>query len=417
MFFQKNMYKKTILVISNYENTIRWSKYYSAFRSLGYEVYSLCFSDRDVKCSLSVDLIPLDIRKVKPKKDYATSTCGWDFNYSLSRQGINPDKINVLNFKNKIFELFATKNYRFVFGEKTWPYEICISKIAKQLNVDYFTPVSIRIPQKYTFFSVEYETPININGCLSGEEINRIILAQKNGDKPAYFEENNKINLLNKFSANIQNFWTGRPEKLTDITIFWRILNLIRKQRNKRLVNSLRINNNTRYCIYVHVQPEASIDYLGGGLRKNDILVDWLSILNSEHSIMQGIEELCSIKFHTNYLGQFQGFAKECSWLSRNTNQSEINLLNGIVPITVSGTIALESLWKGVSPIVMGRPYFEQFSGIQKVTNYSEFKDALLNQDRIKVDISLVETNMRDICAKCFNSEDQQSIKNYVSYL
>jgi hypothetical protein len=408
---------KKILVICNYENTIKWRNYYVAFKSQGYKVYSLCFSNRDVESSISAGLIPIDTRKVKPNSEYNEFRCGWDFNYSWSRQGITPKKNEINDFKKKIIEVLLSGGYRFIFGEKTWPYEIAISLLAKQLALSYLTPVCLRIPQKYTFLSAEYEVPLNIKDCLSDDEVDEIIRSQKNGEKPDYFANNNNIKFSTKIAANMRNIMSGQPERLTNVTWQWRINNVIGKWRNKLLMDSMRTNNGTRYCVYVHVQPEASIDYLGEGLRKNNILIDWLSIINVENFGLKGIDDICSIKFHSNYLGQFQGFDKHCSWLTKNNVNSEENLSNGVIPITVSGTIALESLWHGVPPIVLGRPYFESFRGVTKVTNFSEFKDALLNPMLNKIDLSLLESDLRSISTKCFNSEDPQSIEKYVAQI
>jgi capsule polysaccharide modification protein KpsS len=162
------------------------------------------------------------------------------------------------------------------------------------------------------------------------------------------------------------------------------------------------------------VQPEASVDYLGDGIRSLDEIIDWLS--NFESSSGEG--DKMSFKFHSNFAGQFQNFTEKHTWVRRNFGTVEENLVKGILPVTVSGTVALEALWLGYPAVVLGKPYFEGFHGITKIRSYDDFKKLLSGQLHLETVSKdrLIEDTV-SFLQSCYNVDSSKSLVDYVKQL
>ena len=408
--------ESTVLIVANYENTVRWSKYYAAFKHNKCKPIVLCFCDRDIKNAQISRVDHIDFRTVKTENTKSKSEGFWDFNYSWNRQGIVLTQKDICIFVSKIKTIIKQKQPLFFFGEKTWPYEIKIASISNEFSVNYLTPVSLRIPDNYYYFSNQYEIPINVLGVVAQHQKEEILTAQREVRRPSYFNSNNAIAFRTKAGSLYRNIFRGKDEYVTRQSVIWRILNGVSKARNSVTAFQQATDNLTKFCYYVHVQPEASIDYLGCGFRSNEIVLDWISYAMGTGIISNNCgKQLIALKYHPNFRGQFQGIKKHHYWISKNTGDSIENLKNGIVPITISGTIALESLWMGISPIVLGRPYFREFPGVIAVNSFQEMVDALLRPSYDFRQFGQLEESINNIINKSFDCTCQNQIDNYVS--
>ena len=416
--FLNHSKSKTIIVVSNWENTEKWAPFYQAFEENEYNVKILCFSNSDIKSALVTGRYFIDFRKINYSQSSAVNThnIGWDDIYSLRRVGGAPNRDEIQVFKKKVNQIILEHNPVIFFGEKTWPHELFINLIAKKSGIKYLSPICVRIPDKYFYLSSELELPEFSEGSLSELEVSDGINQLIQRKPPKYSRtQMNGIPRKERLISYIHSIRSLQAEAYSRPNVWHRIKSGCQKYVNNWAAHRIPIVANSKFCYFVHVQPEASIDILGNGLRSNQTIFDWVS-----YSIGQGkieipkTEPILSVKFHSSFRGRWETINLSHLNLPQIVQPSNEILDRGIIPITVSGTIAIEALVAGIRPIVLGSPFFKNAPGIITVNSCQELSDAMSYSDYKWQSVDSTIEYMQSTYKKCFNINQLESISKYV---
>lgn len=181
---------------------------------------------------------------------------------------------------DKLTQFIKEKKIEIIFGETTAAHEIITAMIVKSINIKFFKPHTVRIPDnRFAFFEGYSEKDVlKLTSPDWSEERNNEFISEyeSNKKKPYYVATNNTKNEYANISyyktifKKLKDIWQEKSSNFTEKSLYHHLF--IEKKYlyplNRFIIlNFLKfntINSNGKYVLYtMHVQPEASIDVLG----------------------------------------------------------------------------------------------------------------------------------------------------------
>lgn len=408
---------KNIIFINNFELYKQYIYVLEALRNQGYLINVICIDDTYLDWAIKKNFI---IHKFSISKYSSLNTkfnLPWDWGTQFSRvsyknsQPLIREKINF--FKETLIKLKP----KFVLGEKTWPHERSLYLSCKDLKINYLTLTSLRKPYDFNFFSPHYEDPsFNIKPTISKFKKDFAVDFLFSNKRPDYYHQIKKgVSIDERLKKIIIYFYKYFFNSYSKIDFSLHCDTFFRTLINKRILSQSEKCDFSKFCYFTHFQPEASIDYLGGGIRNNEIIFDWISHLLSTGEL-ENIDNsyLISYKTHDLYKGKFLNMKNIMRCWPRFSGSSYQALNLGMVPITISGTIALEAIAKKIKPIVIGYPYFRNFKSILNASSKEELSTCMSQNDYSIKDIDDVKKEYLEIASLCIDIKSQECCEKFI---
>ncbi len=268
-----------------------------------------------------------------------------------------------------IIDFFVVNKISLVFGELTWAHELMVFRLVqKKLSgkCKYLNPHTVRIPSGFFgFFVDEFQSELYMRVAFCS------CLPKIKKSKPDYLRQNN-IALSKHFSfagrvSRFYNFITRNTYDKNDPTMFRSMLG----QFVSRIITE--INSETwRFvkkrkaedffgsdfvCVFLHKQPEASIDVVGRYYE--DQLIN---IINIWRSLPE--KWILLIKEHSNAIGDRSlGFYRSVLNLNNTfivgSSEDSYKLIeHAKLVISVSGTVCYESALASVRSLTFSPMFF-----------------------------------------------------------
>ena len=289
-------------------------------------------------------------------------------------------------------EIFVrSNNIGVVFIEPTWTHEILTCKICEKMGIPVWAPVKSKLaPNKFFFFSgyknekaFERSTTECID-AVSDEFLNYVDIK----NKPQYFNRFNKRNKLtwSKFSVlydisklaitndkniNIQPTWTCVVRK--KIGAILRAPFLIRRAGFCKQSDI----QDPYVLVTLHVQPEASIDVVGGRFADQLNFIRCLARTTPATHIVV-------VKEHPHAFGDRKlSFYRELGAMPRVIilspwEESRASIQNADLVISNTGTSSLEAAMLGVPAVTATKMYFEKLMVVPSFNPATEYVSELL---------------------------------------
>lgn len=296
--------------------------------------------------------------------------------------------------QNLVANFIKKNEIHTIFGENTTAEELLICRLCKcvkELNCDYFSLMTTRIPGKrFYFFEDERQAQVFKRKNYNSED--KIDLEIK---KPSYAILNDKIirnsmsfsGLLNRF----KRFITGENIEKTDPDVIVnkktaflvKTREVINQQRYKRIIKSdLSDIKGKKYVFYgFHKQPESSVDVCGRYMENQLQIVKniWRQLPPDWYLV---------IKEHSNAIGdRSPAFFRELIKypnviLIKESIDSKFIISNAQIVITNTGTMALEAALMGIPAITLSKVVFNclnycQYFTWERFQEFNSLKDTV----------------------------------------
>lgn len=410
---------KNILFVDNWTLHENWINIIEAFEKCNYKIHVLALINHDhqwaKKRSYKIHYFNNFILRKKSISSFKSLQWDWKGYYTrIRKKNKRTDIENQISFLEHV--LFETEPY-IVLGEKTWPHELCMMRLCRQRRINYFSIITVRKPQNLCFMSTKYEEPFtNLEGSLTDIEAEEAYNFIKKGEMPDYtirdiigpkFQDRlNTLKIFLKYSLLRDQ---GR------VSLKLKVGNYIKSIINKNRIRFVKSTKYSKFVYFLHIQPESSIDYLGAGNRNNSTIFDWI-----QHNLYTGKinvsnnKNFISYKPHDALKGHYEDLEEIILTWDKLTISSKEALEKQMVPITISGTIGLEALAKGIKPIIIGKPFFMNFSGVIKVNSSEDF-DKALNYKQYRIfDESIFKKEFLSILEMSFNLSSKKNCLKFI---
>lgn len=375
---------KNICFVANQSKTKFFQGVAKELLGLGINVYWITISDK-IKVQLqheySADnVLSLDRHVVgDPVADFKLNEI------VLSDRSLREQQSWAFNYLNgiqsPIFNFIKKHKIAAIFGEVTWGHEMLILRMTKklsELDCQYITPHTVRIPSGYFgFFTDEEQSELMPRPIGMDYELIKIELV-----KPDYLHLNDKIvgrhySLMQRlkrvagFVFN-KNYEAGNPcmyhAKVKKVAVH------LRREVNRelyRFVRKQKVGANlgdASYVLYpLHKQPEASVDVIG---RYYDD--QYTNILNIWRGLPDGW--MLFVKEHSNAVGDRSiFFYKKVARLNNvlivgAAEDSHELIKSAATVVTVSGTAAYEAALMGKSSLTFAKTFFNKLALCDQIT-------------------------------------------------
>lgn len=291
-------------------------------------------------------------------------------------------------------EIFVrSNNISVVFIEPTWTHEILTCKICEKMGIPVWAPVKSKLaPNKFFFFSGyknEKAFERSATECIdavSAEFLNYVDIT----NKPQYFNRFNKRNKLtwskfrvlydisrlaitNDKNINIQPTWTCAVKK--KIGAILRAPFIIRRAGFCKHSDI----QDPYVLVTLHVQPEASIDVVGGRF------ADQLNFIRCIARTTPATH-IVVVKEHPHAFGDRKlSFYRELRAMPRVImlspwEESRASIQKADLVISNTGTSSLESAMLGVPAVTATKMYFEKLMVVPSFDPSTEYISELLLQ-------------------------------------
>ncbi|SCY47604.1 hypothetical protein [Pseudomonas flexibilis] len=269
-----------------------------------------------------------------------------------------------------------------VIGEATPANELLTSVVCESINVPYYFPITVRIPDnRFAFFKGRFHNDFALRKNIAEEDSQAagewagefLSSFEQRKPKPSYWHKNNK---LPKFQvAWLYKFFKTLLEELkykkSDPTRF--NLSWLLKKRMGEVVNRYRLrcvkfqelSQGESFVLYpLHKQPESSVDVLG------DFYSDQLNLIKQiVRSLPAGYK--LYVKEHSNAIGDRPlSFYREVERLPNakliSPKADSFHLLKfASLVVTVSGTMAYEAGLLGRPVITFSDMFFSKLPSVR----------------------------------------------------
>lgn len=297
---------------------------------------------------------------------------------------------------NKIETFLRSNNIEIVFIEPTWAHEILTCKICEKIGIPVWAPVKSKlVPDKFFFFSgykneIAFKRSAKLDNSIVADEVFNFVQIES---KPQYFNKFSKRSKLtwSKFSVlydisrlaitsdkniNIQPTWLNAVKsKLGAITrapfLMWRVKFCKRSDIHDPYV-----------LVTLHVQPEASIDVVGGRY------ADQLNFIRCLARTTPSTHVLV-VKEHPHAFGDRKlSFYRELVSIPRVMilspwEESRASIVNADIVISNTGTSSLEASMLGVPGVTATRMYFEKLMVVPSFDPSVEKVSELLEKAKV----------------------------------
>lgn len=273
----------------------------------------------------------------------------------------------------KIENFIRTNNIEIVFIEPTWTHEILTCKICEKMGVPVWAPVKSKlVPDKFFFFSgykneIAFERSAQSDMHVIADEVLNFVKVKS---KPQYFKkfsrrskltwskfrvlyDISRLAITNNKNVNIQPTW------------FFAV-----KKKLGAILRAPFLMHFARFCkqsdiqdpyvlVTLHVQPEASIDVVGGRYADQLNFIRCLARTTPSTHILV-------VKEHPHAFGDRKlTFYRELRAIPRVMvlspwEESRTSILNADIVISNTGTSSLEAPILGVPGVTSTRMYFEK---------------------------------------------------------
>lgn len=278
---------------------------------------------------------------------------------------------------DKVTPFIKKKNIQIIFGETTAAHEIITAMIAKSINIKFFKPHTVRIPDnRFAFFEGYSEKNIfKVASPDWSEEKNNKFISEyeDNKQKPYYVAVHNTKNEYVDMSyyktifKKLKDIFQERNSNFTEKSLYHHLF--IEKKYlyplNRFIIlNCLKfytIKDKRKYVLYtMHVQPEASIDVLGIENNNQYETIKKISsnlpynytLLVKAHSSGLGSNTFNSLKKISNIPGV----------MLVDPYQNSLDILKYVdLVYTVSGTIGMEAAILGVKSVSLSPMFYNKF--------------------------------------------------------
>lgn len=310
---------------------------------------------------------------------------------------------------DKIETFLRSNNIGIVFIEPTWTHEILTCKICEKIGIPVWAPVKSKlVPDKFFFFSgykneIVFKRSVKLDNSVVADEIFNFVEIKS---KPQYFNKFSKRSKLtwSKFSVlydisrlaitndkniNIQPTWLcAVKRKLGAIArapfLMWRIKFCKRSDIHDPYV-----------LVTLHVQPEASIDVVGGRY------ADQLNFIRCLARTTPSTHVLV-VKEHPHAFGDRNlSFYRELVSMPRVMilspwDESRAAIVNADIVISNTGTSSLEASMLGVPGVTATRMYFEKLMVVPSFDPSVEKVSELLEKAKVwKENFNLTEIRQK----------------------
>jgi len=320
---------------------------------------------------------------------------------------------------DKIENFLSFNKIGVVFIEPTWTHEILTCKICEKMHIPVWAPQKSKlVPDKFFFFSgykneIAFERTTNTETDIDviGDEVLNYVEVN---NKPQYFRKFNKRSVLtlSKFSVlyditklaitndknvNIQPSWPYSVKK--------KIAAIMRAPFLMRFAGFCMQSDiqDPYVLVTLHVQPEASIDVVGG--RYADQLNFIRCIVRTTPST-----HLVVIKEHPHAFGDRKlTFYRELTTMPRVMilspwEESRKSIMNAEIVISNTGTSSLEAALLGIPGVTATRMYFEKLMVIPSfdpsIQSISELLlrakkwKKVMNHSKVKRELGKIKKNL-----------------------
>lgn len=297
-------------------------------------------------------------------------------------------------YYKEIKNIISNINPSLIIGEATLFHELIAIKISKELNIRYIFPTGTRYPNGRTIFN-KYDTQNFIknkkkSGYVNKFRLNKIFnLILNNKHLPQHMESYSlvfKLKLLifkfYAFYAYIsgEKYNTPSPIKYTELyvrRIYSKFLWKIKSSKNKKNLDQLLMKKVVLYPL--QIQPESNIDVWGYPHSNQVKIITDLSYKLKKIGYYVAVKTNPKFKYEINYKS-----------LINLNNLSNLILIPPDVSMnylikycdaifSITGTIILESVIKGIKVFTLDKSDFSNHHGITKVKKIDEIIPKLKN--------------------------------------
>ena len=293
----------------------------------------------------------------------------------------------------KIETFISSNNIGVVFIEPTWTHEILTCKICEKMGIPIWAPVKSKLlPDKFYFFSgykneVAFKRSKEVNFDAVNNEVLHFFEAK---NKPQYFSKFNRRNkiTISKFSVfyDITKLAITNDKNVNIQPKWWFAI-------SKKLVAIIRapyLMRHAGFCkqsdiqdpyvlVTLHVQPEASIDVVGGRYADQLNFIRCLARTTpSTHVVV--------VKEHPHAFGdRALSFYRELAAMPRVLilspwEESRVAIMNADLVVSNTGTSSLEAAILGIPAVTATRMYFENLMISPSFNPVVQSVASLLNQ-------------------------------------
>ena len=263
-------------------------------------------------------------------------------------------------YDEKINDLLLKIEPDIVFGESTAFHELLTINNCKKLNIKYLNPSSSRYPKgRFAFY--ENDTLKPFEGSkeeMSEYEINQLIseiIEHKTLPDYMKLKKTSLFERLNDKILKIHSYYSGEIFNTPNP-----IIKLAKERTKKKLLklwdklskqfDLIDVNNNLIILYPLQFQPESNIDVWGKKYRDQVKLIKSISDIIPKNSLLLVKPNPKSHYEVDNKLIELINSRKNIIAINKSTNMESILKITNLV-ITVTGTIAIESIIKNI-PVV-----------------------------------------------------------------
>jgi len=333
----------------------------------------------------------------------------------------------------KIETFISSNKIGIVFIEPTWTHEILTCKICEKMQIPVWAPQKSKlVPDKFFFFSgykneISFERSKTVDLHVIGDEVLNLVELK---NKPQYFSKFNKRSKLTWSKFNVLFDITKlaiTKDKNVNIQPTWFFAV---KKKLGAIIRAPFLLRRAKFCkqsdiqdpyvlVTLHVQPEASIDVVGGKYADQlNFIRSLVRTTPSTHVVV--------VKEHPHAFGDRKlSFYRELAAMPRVIIlspwvESRASIANADMVISNTGTSSLEAALIGVPGVTATKMYFNELMVSPEFDpNTESVKDLLLkasvwrrnfNKSDMKRELTLIQKNLFD-----GNSGDFKTDSNVMS--
>jgi hypothetical protein len=296
----------------------------------------------------------------------------------------------------KIETFISYNNIGIVFIEPTWTHEILTCKICEKMGIPVWAPVKSKlVPDKFFFFSgykneIAFERSATLDVNSVADEVFNFVEIKS---KPQYFNkfsnrskltwskfrvlyDISRLAITNDKNNNIQPTWLSAVQK--------KLAAILRSPFLKWRAGFCKISEiqDPYVLVTLHVQPEASIDVVGGRY------ADQLNFIRCLARTTPSTHVLV-VKEHPHAFGDRKmSFYRELGAMPRVMvlspwEESRVSIVTADIVISNTGTSSLEAAMLGIPGVTATRMYFEKLMVVPSFDPSIERVSELLEKAKI----------------------------------